>query len=133
MLPSGNPLIRQMAGYGAVGGAQLLVDWLAFVVLSHFGCPVVVANVLGRIFGAGIGFYLNGALTFRSGDGRAVLGWRRLGRFLLSWLVMTGLSTVGVEWANTQFGLGWAWLLKPAIDLLLAAIGFLTSRYWIYR
>lgn len=132
MVSSRNPLVRQLAGYGVVGGVQLLVDWFAFVVLSHLGCSVVVANVLGRIFGAGIGFYLNGVLTFRAGE-RAALGWLPLGKFFLSWLAMTCVSTVGVEWANVQFGLEWAWLLKPAIDVLLAALGFVASRYWIYK
>ena len=30
-------------------------------------------------------------------------------------------------------GLHAAWLLKPAIDVVLAGLGFLVSKYWIYR
>jgi len=26
-----------------------------------------------------------------------------------------------------------AWMVKPAADLLLAALGFTISKYWVYR
>ena len=28
---------------------------------------------------------------------------------------------------------GWAWLLKPGIELVLGVVGFLLSRHWVYR
>lgn len=125
-------LLRQGAGYGAVGVVQLLLDWALFVGLSAFGAPTVAANLVGRIGGALLGFWLNGIVTFR-GAGGSRLGWTRLGRFLLSWAVMTLLSTLAVALLDRHAGLQWAWLAKPVVDALLALCGFVVSRYWIYR
>ncbi|MFC0676874.1 GtrA family protein [Lysobacter korlensis] len=126
------PLWRQGLGYGAVGGLQLLLDWLSFVALTAIGIPAAVSNVVGRIAGAVLGFWLNGVITFRS-EGASRLGWARFGRFAASWSLMTVLSTLAVHYINAQAGLQWAWLLKPAVDIVLALLGFIASRYWIYR
>lgn len=125
-------VLRQGFAYGVVGGLQLAVDWICFVALTAAGLPTVSANMSGRVFGALLGFWLNGVLTFRSpGGGR--LGWVRFGRFMLSWTAMSVLSTLAVYAIHQGIGLRWAWLLKPAVDVVLAGFGFLASRYWIYR
>lgn len=125
-------LLRQGLGYGAVGLLQLLVDWLCFVGLTALGLAVVPANLAGRIVGALLGFWLNGVVTFRDSAGSR-LGWHRLRRFALSWAVMSLLSTAGVYLVDDIVGLRWAWLAKPVLDAGLAGLGFLASRYWIYR
>lgn len=125
-------LLRQGAGYGVVGVLQLLLDWMCFVGLTALGAAVVPANIGGRVAGALLGFALNGLVTFRGEEG-ARLGWARFGRFMTSWLVMSVLSTVGVHLVDARAGLQWAWILKPAIDIVLAGAGFVASRYWIYR
>jgi putative flippase GtrA len=129
---SPRPLWQQGIGYGLVGGAQLGLDWLVFFLLTSHGVIVAPANVAGRVAGAMAGFWLNGALTFRQG-GRARLGWRRLGRFVTAWAVFTVLGTLAVAFVDRQAGLQWAWVAKPAIDVVLAGLGFLASRHWIYR
>jgi putative flippase GtrA len=126
------PLWQQGLGYGLVGGAQLALDWLVFFLLTSVGLAVVPANVAGRIAGAATGFWLNGTLTFRHG-GRARLGWKRLGRFVVAWSVFTVLGTLAVALVDREAGLHVAWIAKPAIDVVLAGLGFLASRYWIYR
>lgn len=123
---------KQGAGYGLVGLLQMLVDWACFVALTSVGAAVVPANIGGRIVGALLGFALNGMFTFR-GQAGGRLGWRRFARFLGSWLLMSVLSTLGVHAVDAHAGLQWAWALKPAIDVVLAAAGFVVSRYWIYR
>ena len=75
---------------------------------------------------------LNGAFTFRGGEG-ARLGWRRLARFLLSWALLTVVGTVAVSMVDARLGLQASWLAKPVIDVFLAGLGFLASRYWISR
>lgn len=125
-------LVRQGFAYGLVGGLQLAVDWGCFVALTALGLPTVAANMSGRVFGALLGFWLNGIVTFRSPEGGR-LGWVRFGRFLSSWTLMSVLSTLAVYAIDRGIGLHWAWLLKPAVDVVLAGFGFLASRYWIYR
>lgn len=125
-------LLKQGLGYGAVGLLQLLLDWLCFVGLSALGLATIPANLTGRVAGAVLGFWLNGVFTFRDG-GVSRLGWRRLGRFLVSWGSMSMLSTLGVYLVDHGAGLHWAWLIKPVIDAGLAGLGFIASRYWIYK
>jgi putative flippase GtrA len=124
-------LFRQGGGYTIVGVIQWLVDWGVMVLLSHLGLPVEAANVCGRISGAMLGFWLNGRFTFAGDDTR--IGVVQLRRFVLLWLCTTTLSTFAVGYVDDVFGLQWAWLAKPAIDLVLGGIGFLASRYWVYK
>lgn len=128
----GSQLVRQGGAYGVIGLLQIGADWLIYVLLTSIGVAVVPANVVGRIGGAALGFTLNGLFTFRGVDG-ARLGWPRLLKFLVSWGLMTVLSTLAMAWTNAEFGLGTSWVVKPMVDLVLAAAGFLASRYWIYR
>jgi putative flippase GtrA len=124
-------LTRQTRHYLLIGGVQWLVDWGVMVGLSHLGMPVEPANVAGRISGALLGYWLNGAITF-AGDEHA-LGRTQLQRFVLMWLCTTAISTWAMGGIDDWFGLKWAWLAKPGVELVLGAIGFVLSRHWVYR
>ncbi|MBC6942932.1 MAG: GtrA family protein [Xanthomonadales bacterium] len=124
-------LLRQGRWYIAIGIAQWLLDWGALVALSHAGVAVAVANVAGRVAGASLGFWLNGAITFARED--AAPRWRQALRFGVLWGSNTLLSTLGVTWVATAFGLSWAWLAKPLVEGLLAIGSFVVSRHWVYR
>ncbi|MBW3551504.1 MAG: GtrA family protein [Proteobacteria bacterium] len=124
-------LKRQGRHYLLIGMIQWLLDWGVMVALSHFGMPVRQANVAGRVCGALLGFWLNGRITF-AGDDTAV-GRTQFLRFLGMWLSMTLLSTLAIGAIDDYLGLKWAWLAKPGVELVLGGLGFLLSRYWIYR
>ena len=126
-------LARQGTGFLVVGVIQLLVDWGVFVAVSAFGVPVSASNLVGRASGAILGFWLNGSYTFRSADGRRATGWGNGGKFLVTWVVMSLLSTLCVAYVDQLVGLRWAWVGKPLIDGLLAALGFLLARNWVFR
>lgn len=125
------PVVRQGGSYLVIGLLQLLVDWAVFVTLSALGLAVEPANVIGRVSGAVLGFWLNGRFTFAGED--TTVGRRQFGRFLLMWLATTAISTWSLAHIDDAIGLQWAWLAKPAIDLALSAAGFLLSRHWVYR
>lgn len=125
------PVVRQGGSYLVIGLLQLLVDWAMFVTLSALGLAVEPANVIGRVSGAVLGFWLNGRFTFAGED--TTVGRRQFGRFLLMWLATTAVSTWSLAHIDDAIGLQWAWLAKPAIDLALSAAGFLLSRHWVYR
>ena len=125
-------LARQLVVFGLVGAAQVLLDWLVFVALTHLGLPVAPANVLGRISGAGLGFFLNGRFTFAAG-GRPRLDREHLLRFVLAWSALTALSTVLVSVVAARIDLRAAWLAKPAVEAGLAAVGFVVWRQWVFR
>ena len=124
-------VLRQGRFYLLIGILQWLLDWGVTVGLSHGGLAIEPANVLGRISGALLGFWLNGRFTF-SGDEHH-MGRKQFARFLLMWVVTTAISTLSMGAIDDWFGLQWAWIAKPAMEVALGGIGFLLSRYWIYR
>ena len=125
-------LPRQGVGFLVVGGIQLLVDWALFVASTHWGVPVEAGNVLGRIGGASLGFWLNGRYTFAA-SGRSNATWQALPRFIALWLTTTTVSTLTLSWLGNHLGLAQLWLCKPVVEGLLAVLGFLAARYWVYR
>ena len=128
---SNSPTVRQGGSYIVIGLLQLLVDWAVFVTLSALGLAVAPANVIGRVSGAVLGFWLNGRFTFAGED--TTVGRRQFGRFLLMWLATTAVSTWSLTHIDDAVGLQWAWLAKPAIDVALSTAGFMLSRHWVYR
>lgn len=125
-------LIRQGSRFILIGLVQLVVDWAVFVGATALGMPTVPANVLGRVCGMLLGFWLNGRYTFAA-DGTQRLGWARFARFLALWLLLTAVSTLLVTLAAQQLGLAYAWLAKPIVEGGLAAVSFLLMRRFVYR
>jgi putative flippase GtrA len=125
-------LLRQGMAYGLAGGLALLLDWASFVALTWVGMPSIPANVLARLAGALLAYILNGVFTFRDAEG-SKLGWRRFGRYVATWCVMTLASTWAIQAIEQGAGLQWAWLAKPAVEGVLAAITFVVYRVWIYK
>lgn len=124
-------LKRHLGGYAVIGLAQWLVEYGLMVSLSEWLMPVEPANVIGRVVGACLGFWLNGKWTF-AGDGTHVGGQAAM-RFLLMWLALTLLNTWLVGAIDEHFGLRKAQAFKPALDVLCGGIGFLLSRHWVYK
>ncbi len=51
-------LLRQGTHYVLVGLLQLLLDWAVFVAATALGMPVAGGNIVGRVAGALLGFWL---------------------------------------------------------------------------
>ncbi|MDI1252635.1 GtrA family protein [Thermomonas sp.] len=124
-------LRRHLGSYAAIGLLQWLVEYGFMLALSEWVMPVEPANVIGRLAGAMLGFWLNGKWTF-AGEGTHV-GRRAVLRFVLMWLVLTLLNTWLVGVIDEDYGLRRAQLLKPLVDMLSGGIGFLLSRHWVYK
>ncbi|GAA0244732.1 GtrA family protein [Rhodanobacter caeni] len=125
-------LARQGVSFLLVGLGLVTADWAVFVVLTAIGTPAAMANVLGRVTGALLGFWANGRYTFGA-PGAARLGPHRFLRFLVVWLPLTLLSTVLVTVVAARLGMQMAWLAKPLVEAGLAVVSFLVSRHWVYR
>ncbi len=124
-------LRRQGRHFLLIGGVQWLLDWGVMVLLSHLGMTIEAANICGRISGAVLGFWLNGKFTFAGDDTR--IGSTQLRRFVTMWLCTTAASTWAMGHIDAVFGLQWAWLAKPAVEMVLGAFGFVLSRHWVYK
>ena len=125
--------MRHALGYGLVGLAQIVIDWAVFVALTAFALPVAAANLAGRVGGACFGYWANGRWTFRAIDGSHRLSGRSLRRFLVLWCATAAASTLLVTEVDALFGLRWAWVGKPVIDIGLAGVAFFVSKFWVYR
>ncbi|TBR12455.1 MAG: GtrA family protein [Lysobacter sp.] len=124
-------LTRQGRAYLSIGILQWLLDWGVLVALSRAGMTIEAANLVGRIAGAMLGFWLNGRVTF-AGD-ETTVGRPQLARFGLMWVGTTIVSTWSLGTIDDIVGLQWAWVAKPGVELVLGIVGFLGSRHWVYR
>ncbi|MGY0504858.1 GtrA family protein [Luteimonas sp. e5] len=123
-------LRRHAGGYLLVGVIQWLVEYAVMVSLSAWLLPVEPANILGRVCGALLGYWLNGRFVF-SGEGRA-LDRAAFVRFVIMWLALTGLNTAILDWIDDHHGLKVTWAGKPGVDVFTGLIGFWLSRNWVY-
>ena len=124
-------LRKHVGGYTAIGLLQWLVEYALMLALSEWVMAVAPANVIGRVCGAVLGFWLNGKFTF-AGDETHV-GRVALMRFVLMWLALTAFNTWMVHAIDVHAGLRMAQMLKPLADLACGAIGFVLSRHWVYK
>lgn len=124
-------LSRQSRAYLTIGLVQWVVDWAVVVALSHAGMAIEPANVIGRVAGAMLGFWMNGRFTF--GDHDVAIGGTQFTRFAVMWVATTIISTWSLGVVDRVVGLHWAWLAKPAVEFILGVSNFLLSRHWVYR
>ena len=121
--------LRQTSLFVLVGLAQLALDTGVFIATTALGVPVAPGTLLGRVSGAMFGFWLNGRYTF----GVPRLDRLHAARFAMVWTLLTIVSTLSITMIAVRLGLHNAWLAKPLVEAVLAAINFLISRHWIYR
>ena len=88
-------------------------------------------NILGRVAGALLGYWLNGKFTFAADH--TDVGRKQLVRFIVMWVCTTTVSTLSMGAIDDAFGLQWAWLAKGGVEFVLGICGFLLSRHWVYR
>lgn len=124
-------LRRHASYYTGIGILQWVVEYGLMLALSEWVMTIEPANVIGRLCGAALGFWLNGKWTFAGSNTH--VGRRQLIRFVLMWIALTILNTWVVAGMDSRFGLRRAQLLKPVADALSGGIGFLLSRHWVYR
>ncbi|KRA30407.1 hypothetical protein ASD68_15450 [Rhodanobacter sp. Root627] len=114
-----------------MGAIQFACDTSIFILLTWLGYPASGANVASRLLAAIGGFVLNGSLTFKGNE--AKLGKKRLLRYLLTWILLTAISTFVVQAAYAWLGIQGAWYAKPLVEVLLAVCSFAIMRQWVYK
>lgn len=125
-------LSQQILLFLLAGIAQVALDSAVFIAGTALGLPVIAGNVAGRVSGACLGYWLHGRYTFARRE-RHALGGGTAARFLLAWSLLTVLSTALLYAVAQLASLPWAWLAKPAVEALMAVVGFLAWRHWVYR
>ncbi len=132
-------IARQFVFYFAFGCTQFVVDTLLLVGMTHAGVSVEVANPLSRAMAAVLGLLLNSSITFgQRGRLRRLPPTGMIVRYVVMWVSMTLLSTALIFWLH-DFRPGaiaranWIAISKIGVEALLFLLGFLVSRYWVYR
>ncbi len=124
-------LRRHLGGYAVIGLMQWVLEYGIMLALSEWVMAVPPANVIGRLCGAILGFWLNGKWTFAGDDNH--VGRHAAARFIAMWLILTIFNTWIVGYIDHNLGLRMAQSLKPFADLLSGGLGFLLSRHWVYK
>lgn len=114
-----------------IGGIQFALDSLIFILLTYLGFGAAVSNIASRLCAAAVGFVLHGSLTFKGRE--ANLGIWRMARYVITWLILTGVSTLAVHEVVLRAGLEGAWYAKPLIEVVLAIASFFVMRHWVYK
>jgi putative flippase GtrA len=127
-LPS---VLVQLIRFGLVGGFVTALGAGAYWVPATFlGVPPLLANVIGYVIAAGIGYVLHSRVSFR-GHGSRDNPAQRTGRFLIVSLISLGLNSLFV-WALTGPLHGPTWW--PVVPMLFVTplVTFALNRQWVF-
>ncbi|MBS0199231.1 MAG: GtrA family protein [Proteobacteria bacterium] len=124
-------LIKHASKYTLVGILEWVVDYTVALALRTWLMPIEPANIIGRMAGAGLGFWINGTHTFASDS--SGIGRRQFARYVVMWIGTTILDTWLLRIIDHQSGLAGVAIGKPFVDFLSGTIGFFLSRHWIYK
>jgi len=121
-----------LARFGGAGVVTTLVGGAVILALDvGLGVDRRLANALGYLVGAGLGFFLQGRFVFKGGTRASGVGWRylaaMLGAFALNQLV---LSLAGSALPATRLGHAAAQLIAMAS---YTATQFVLFRLWVFR
>lgn len=123
--------IAQAMRYVQSGLAIYVLDLMTFSVLNWLS-PAQFAywTVAGRLVGAAAGFVLHHHYSF-AGDkahSTAQAAWR----YILLLALNAVLSVALLTWAVEQWRVDAAWA-RPAIDVLVIALAYIGSKFWVFR
>jgi putative flippase GtrA len=126
-------IAKQGLVFVLVGLLQLVLDSTIFILLDLATGMPGPANLVGRICGAFLGYFLNAKFTFANSNNAGKLSKAQLTRFLIVWILLTTVSTALVVLVHQQLDPNSSYLAKPLIESMLAFFSFFISRHWIYR
>ncbi len=128
MLSGGHPELLRFARFIAVGGANTVLTFAVFVLLTGAGMVPMVSTVLAFVVGAVNSYLLNRRWTFDHAHGGLSIG----ARYAVVQVCGLGLNAAGVAFAVSAAGLA-PTAGELVILPLVTASTFLLSRGWVFR
>ena len=125
------PVLTQLIRFGLVSGFVTAIGAAAYwVPATFFGVPPVLANVLGYLVAAGIGYVLHSRVSFR-GHGSRDNPVQRTARFFIVSLISLNLNSLFV-WVLTGPLHGPTWW--PVVPMLFVTplVTFALNRHWVF-
>jgi putative flippase GtrA len=125
------PVLVQLIRFGFVGGFVTALGAATYwVPATFFGVPPLLANLIGYVVAAGVGYVLHSRISFR-GHGSRDKPARRTGRSFAVSLVSLALNSLFV-WVLTGplHGPTW-WPVVPMI-CVVPMVTFVLYRHWVF-
>lgn len=121
-------IYKQFVFYVAIGLALNAALYSAYLLLTYFGMPSLVAMSLTYVFGVLSGFVLNRRITFRydSKDFSALL------RYIVAYAIGYAINFV-LLWALSVRGGLPHQLVQGGITMGLPVVLFVMQKFWVFR
>jgi putative flippase GtrA len=125
------PVLVQLIRFGFVGGFVTALGAATYWVPATFlGVPPLVANVIGYLVAAGIGYVLHSRVSFRDHGSRDNPA-QRTGRFFIVSLVSLVLNSLFV-WVLTGLLHGPTWWPVVPWVFVTPLVTFVLQRHWVF-
>ena len=120
---------KQVPQYSVTAVASAVCDWLVFTSLVFIGFNFIFAQMISRIFGGVLAFFLNRSWSFQNIEGHhiSIQGRRFFLLYALSYSLSIFLLYVFTEWLHIQ-----GFLSKLVADTLCFAVNFLLMRFYVF-
>jgi putative flippase GtrA len=124
-------VMHQLMRYGIVGGVVYLSDFAIFAaVLWFMPDAYLVANVIGKMTGALVGFVLHRHFTF-SWEQKDKAG-RQAASYMLLLTANLAISSL-MMWLLVDSAGGNVFVAKLVVDIVVIVSSFVAGRLWVYR
>jgi putative flippase GtrA len=123
----------QFLRFGLVGGVVIGIDSLTFILATHFGMALEIANLFARGIGSVAAFFLHRRVSFANQqvDAKWSLAKQMVGYFLL-WALNYLVSTAVLWHVAENYARHILLVCKPAIEIILALSNFLWFKFYLF-
>lgn len=123
--------MHQMMRYGMVGGVVYLSDFVVFAAILWFMPDAyLVANIIGKVTGALVGFVLHRHFTF-SWEHKDKAS-RQVVSYILLLAANLAISSL-MMWLLVDSAGANAFVAKLFVDVVVIVSSFVAGRLWVYR
>ena len=120
---------RELSKYGGVAGGSAVTDYAVFSVLLFFGAGVLPAQMVARILGGVVSFFVNKYWSFKAKEAGTIKTEGR--RFLVLYAFSYVLALVILYLLTEHAGVG-PYPAKITADIICFMLNFLVMRSYVF-
>ncbi len=123
----------QFIKFGIVGFSNTIISYLVYTVLTYFGIPYVVANIIGFIVSVLNSFFWNNKFVFKKNEGEDRNVWWTLCKTFISY-AGTGLILSNILLVFFIEKIEISKFIAPIFGLIITIpINFLVNKFWSFK
>ena len=127
------PWIVQFVKFGLVGVSNLVVYYIVYRILLHFGCHYIVANGIGFVVSVLNSYLWNSIFVFKTSDGADRSGTATLVKTFIAY-ALTGLVLQSLLLHVLIDMLHISEKVAPLLTVCVTTpLNFLLNKFWTYR